>query len=174
MDFWQFIESHTNQPLSIESTSESIETALRELDESEVLAYCQAFYEAMDRAYTWDLWGVAYLINGGCGDDTFMDFRSSLVALGQEAFDRATSDADSLLEIQELDHSELFEEGLLYVGPTVYESMSDKQLSRAPSPDKPAGTEWSESREELMQRFPKAWAKYGWEENQETNLPVVP
>jgi len=164
MDFWQFIDSHTSRPFSIETTSESIETALRKLEESEVLAYCHAYSDAMDKAYTWDLWGIAYLFNGGCGDDSFMDFRSNLIALGREAFDRALSDPESLLDIQGLDHDELFEEGLLYVGPTVYESLSGKPSARKPAPDEPTGKEWSESREDLMVRYPKAWAKYGWEE----------
>jgi hypothetical protein len=33
----------------------------------------------MDRGYSWELRGAAYVINDGCGDDTFNDFRSSLI-----------------------------------------------------------------------------------------------
>jgi len=49
----------------------------------------------MDEAYTWELWGVAYLINGGCSDYSFMDFRGSLIAMGKEIFDKEISDAES-------------------------------------------------------------------------------
>ena len=38
-----------------------------------------------ERAYTWDLWGAAYVIEDGCSDDCFRDFRAYLISLGPHA-----------------------------------------------------------------------------------------
>lgn len=52
-----------------------------------------------DAAYRWPLWNAAYLIEGGCGDDGFLDFRDGLVLQGRTVFDRAVADPDSLAEL---------------------------------------------------------------------------
>ena len=40
------------------------------------------------------------MINGGCGDDGFMDFRDYLVSRGRKVFDRTLADPESLLDDQ--------------------------------------------------------------------------
>lgn len=174
MDFWKFIETHAVTAPSIEAACGALEAALQNLTEPEVLEYCQGFDAAMDKAYTWDLWGIAYLVNGGCSDDTFMDFRSCLVACGQNIFERAVADPESLLSIPQSNLSALFEEGILYVGPTVYESISGKTPQRRVSPSDPRGAPWDETREDLMRRFPKAWTQYGWEEQPAASIASPP
>jgi hypothetical protein len=37
----------------------------------EVVGYQQQFTAQLSRAYRWDLWGAAYLMEGGCSDDGF-------------------------------------------------------------------------------------------------------
>jgi len=46
-----------------------------------------------------DLWGAAYLINGGCSDDGFDYFRGWLIAQGREVFERTVADPDALAEL---------------------------------------------------------------------------
>jgi hypothetical protein len=54
-------------------------------------------YAALVReAATWDLYGAAYLIGGGCDDGGFEDFRFGLVAAGRDWYATALKDADSL------------------------------------------------------------------------------
>ncbi|MEV7233888.1 DUF4240 domain-containing protein [Streptomyces sp. NPDC051020] len=48
--------------------------------------------------YRWDVWAAAYLIGGGCSDDSFMDFRAGLIALGRDWYERAAACPDSLAE----------------------------------------------------------------------------
>ncbi|TYB52801.1 DUF4240 domain-containing protein, partial [Nonomuraea sp. PA05] len=49
-------------------------------------------------AHRADLWGAAYLINGGCSDDGFEYFRCWLVGQGREVYEAALDDPDSLAE----------------------------------------------------------------------------
>ncbi len=50
------------------------------------------------RAYRTDLWGAAYLVNGGCSDDGFQYFRWWLVLQGRAVYEAAIADPDSLAE----------------------------------------------------------------------------
>ena len=51
----------------------------------------------MDRAYRQELWGAAYLINGGCSDDGFVYFLGWLIAQGRDVYQAALPDPDSLV-----------------------------------------------------------------------------
>ena len=106
--------------------------------------------------------GVAYLIDGGCSDDAFMDFRASLIALGEVTWRAAVADADSLMDVPRVEREALFEEGFAYCGPTVHESLCGSAPPRVGSSrGDPVGEEWEESREALMSRFPRTWAEPG-------------
>jgi Protein of unknown function (DUF4240) len=54
-----------------------------------------------ERAYTWDLWGAAYVIEDGCSKDCFRDFRGYLISLGRRPYEAAVSDPDSLAPIMQ-------------------------------------------------------------------------
>jgi len=68
------------------------------LTADEVLAFGAVRDELVDEAYGWPLWGAAHLVEGGCGDDGFLDFRDGLVLAGRRAFERVTADPDSLAD----------------------------------------------------------------------------
>lgn len=128
----------------------------------------------MDEAYTWELWGIAYLANGGCSDDGCMDFRGSLIASGQSIFESALADAESLLALDETHLSEMFEEGFIYCGPVVYEELAGRQpQTDVKGKESPSGREWDESAQTLRQRFPRAWQRYSWAEPPATEQRVV-
>lgn len=77
---------------------EGLATALLALPTEEILDFEEQLAEAKHQAYRWEVWGAAYLINGGCSDDGFQDFRAWLVAQGRDTFRRAVADPDSLAE----------------------------------------------------------------------------
>lgn len=65
----------------------------------EIVAFDRTLGEVTATAYRYPLWNAAYLIEGGCGDDGFMDFRAGLVLQGRERFTRAVADPDSLADV---------------------------------------------------------------------------
>ncbi|MBG0830762.1 DUF4240 domain-containing protein [Planomonospora sp. ID67723] len=69
---------------------------LLELEPAEIIAFERIHIRLQDSAYRWPLWNAAQLIEGGCGDDGFMDFRTGLMLLGRTTFTRAVADPDSL------------------------------------------------------------------------------
>jgi hypothetical protein len=65
----------------------------------EIQAFETIHSELFDEAYLANLWNAAYVIWCGCSDDGFMDFRDWLIGRGQQAFQNALADPESLLDI---------------------------------------------------------------------------
>jgi Protein of unknown function (DUF4240) len=57
------------------------------------------------RAYTWDLWGAAHVIEDGCSDDCFHDFRAYLISLGRGPYEDALANPDSLASVAQDDET---------------------------------------------------------------------
>ncbi len=69
---------------------------LAALEPREIAAFALWAIDRQDCAYRYPLWNAARLIEGGCGDDGFMDFRDGLILLGGDTFGAAVRDPDSL------------------------------------------------------------------------------
>ena len=88
--FWALVgRVHGASDGSVERKCELLGRELRALPPAEVQSFMTHWGEFYYLAYDWGLWGAAYLIFGGCSDDSFMDFRSSLIFMGREIFERA-------------------------------------------------------------------------------------
>ena len=174
MDFWTIIERDSTKPFNVEAIAAKLESSLKKMPDSDVLEFCNEFDKKMNESYTWGLWGVAYLINGGCSDDSFMDFRSSLIASGRTVFETVISDPESLIALDKDHLLALFEEGFLYCGSSAYESLTGRQPERVVSPlESPTGQEWEETASSLRTGFPKVWEIYGWSEEPEEISPPI-
>jgi hypothetical protein len=118
----------------------------------------------MGRAYRWDLWGAAYIIQGGCSDDAFEYFRSTLISLGRDTFERAVADPDSLVELEAASTVDLYHEGFQYIASQVYRGKTgsdEAPPSNIRHPREPAGRQWEEEWDDLKKLCPRLWAKYG-------------
>ena len=69
---------------------------LERMEPGEILAFEQRWRIVDVAAYRWDIWAAAYLLNGGCDDECFDDFRAYLIGLGRKTYEEAIADADSL------------------------------------------------------------------------------
>ncbi|MFB9447064.1 DUF4240 domain-containing protein [Dactylosporangium vinaceum] len=72
---------------------------LRQLSPAEIVEFARLFSDVLDMAYLEPLWTAAGLIEGGCGDDGFRDFRAGLILQGRAAFSAAVDDPDSLADL---------------------------------------------------------------------------
>ncbi|KAJ8145293.1 hypothetical protein OY671_001626 [Metschnikowia pulcherrima] len=64
----------------------------------EMSAFVDVAGDVANDAYAWPVWGAAYLVEGGCSDDGFMDFRDGLVLAGRAVFERTSADPDTLAD----------------------------------------------------------------------------
>jgi hypothetical protein len=159
-EFWKLTDQiHTEANADMDRKCASLERELRKLGPEETTAWYNHYNALRHEAYTWDLWAVAYIYEGGCSDDMFLDFRSTLVSCGQAVFHQALSDPDSLEKV--FTGWDMFYEGYQYVAPELHESLTGHGISCPPfAPSSPAGTPWTD--EDLPQRFPRIFAAF-WE-----------
>jgi hypothetical protein len=77
-------------------------------------------------SYDWNLWGAAFLMNGGCSDDAFDYFRGWLVTQGRSVWERALRDPDTLAELGiDPDDAFLMCESMLLVGRAAFDEDAD-------------------------------------------------
>lgn len=102
------------------------------------------FVEYCFAAYSWDLWLVAWLCQGGmCSDDGFMDFRSWLISRGRATYGTALANADSLAdEMRQTDHPEF--ESFGYVPGQTYRALTGEDFPDFGfrHPKEPCGGDW--------------------------------
>ena len=79
--FWDIIEKAKQSSGSDpDKQADLLVAALTELSESEILAYQNIFHDLQDEAYIAELWEIAYIMGGGCGDSSRL--KSPLPKLG--------------------------------------------------------------------------------------------
>lgn len=140
---------------------------LRKLPPDEVSEFNRYFQLYRARAFHYDLWGAAYLVQGGCSDDAFDYFRAWLIAQGEEVFERVLNDPEQLIEfaLNEPDpHDVILEaEQMLYAAEDAWRAVTGKDELPDPGvehPASPQGEPWDE--EDLPQRLPLLFKKFGW------------
>ncbi|MBO3743116.1 DUF4240 domain-containing protein [Actinoplanes flavus] len=115
--FWELVDAaraSVEDPSDGDQVGARARQLLEELPLDEVAALARAEWELRARSYRVDLWGAAYLINGGCSDDGFEYFRGWLMAQGREVFERAVADPDTLAGVpgvgagQDLEAEDMF------------------------------------------------------------------
>jgi Protein of unknown function (DUF4240) len=156
-EFWRIIDQ-----CRVEDQDESIEALtehLSKLKPDAISAFDRHLDELMDQSYTWELWGAAYLINGGCSDDGFDYFRGWLILQGKTVYDNALKRPDSLAD---LDHMEDVEcEEIAYIASRVYESVTGKDLVRSRTSRPELGDGWDfDDEDEMRSRYPHLFAAY--------------
>lgn len=98
-EFWHVVETARSTATAAgEPFDAALVDTLAARPASDVLDFEDRFEEMTAAVYRWDVWAAAYLIGGGCSDDSFMDFRAGLVALGREWYEKAAAGPDDLAE----------------------------------------------------------------------------
>ena len=73
--FWKIVQrAHDLSGGDMDQKCDALRQLIAALSKDEALEFAQHFDAMMDKAYNWPLWGAAYVINGGCSDDTFCRF----------------------------------------------------------------------------------------------------
>lgn len=153
--FWDIIESGGQ---TVRDDPERQLAAVRErldgLSPAELIEFHSLFNRRLAEAYTWDLWGAAYLINGGCSDDGFAYFRAWLISRGASVYSAALRDPDSLAAAVDADRDDYEFEDLWGIAQEVYEDAAGEAMPDVPFawPAEPRGERWDFGDEEQRSR----------------------
>jgi Protein of unknown function (DUF4240) len=100
--FWKLIEAARRQVPDVTDSQAIAARAAALLSTypgQEIIAAGEALRTLLAESYRSPLWAAAYMINGGCSDDGFEDFRSWLIVQGHEVFERMIVDPDTLADL---------------------------------------------------------------------------
>lgn len=156
--FWSLVDAARNRAGDNEDARAPVlGAALAALPASEIQSFQRIYDGLILRANRWDLWGAAYLMMGGCSDDSFRYFRDWLISEGKTAYEGALADPDSLADYPARDEFEL--ENFGYAAMEAYAEQSDDELEREPDESgAPEGREWDP--DDLPVLLPRLAEKY--------------
>ncbi len=159
--FWEIVhKSFKKAKGDYENQLEALASALQKLSPLDILLFNNKFRQLRGLAYRWDIWGAAYIVNGGCGDDSFLDFRGWIIAQGKDFYNNTLTNPETLAAINN-ERIEVDWEGIGYIAPTVFEEKTGVKLPNGFIENQQIlGEEWDEEGDGLQRRFPKLWAKY--------------
>lgn len=157
-EFWQIIAQAKKNALQVEARPDTLRKLLLTHSAFAVQSLHEIYQKQSRLAYQWDLWAAVYIINDGCSDECFDFFRDWLISEGQETFEKALVDAQSLAELDKIELCELEELG--YVAGEVFSQLSGQPmpLEQFEHTVHPSGKPWDE--DSLERRYPKLTAKY--------------
>jgi hypothetical protein len=145
-EFWRLMaDARADSDNDTGRQSELLEQRVADLPSAQADEFKRIRHALDEGAYRWDIWGAAYVIEDGCSDDCFRDFRAYLISLGKGPYEAALRDPDSL-------------------APVVQDAeRGDWENADNPADDddadlsgNPRGEPWDdEHAEELVQRYPR-------------------
>src|SRR5262245_35675359 len=96
--FWDLI-AEANTKKGIAARKRLLTRSLSKLPPEEMVSFWATYCNLVIEAYSYNLWGAAYHINGGCSDDGFHDFCEWLVEQGRDVYESAVRDPDTLADV---------------------------------------------------------------------------
>ena len=151
--FWTIIKQAQGTDIA-----ENLKPILAKLPLKDIFSFGEILDGKIADLHRWDIWGIAYIVNGGCSDDGFEYFRCWVVAQGKEFYNKLATDPDDVFTDSDVSDCECEELG--YVAGKVYKQVSKQeipQISRKYVKD-PSGESWEE--DDLEELFPKTFAVY--------------
>jgi hypothetical protein len=163
MAFWQLI-ADTRRAAGNDTgrQSELLEERLTQLPAHAIVDFARIRRQLDQRAYTWSLWAAAAVIEDGCSDDCFRDFRAYLISLGPGPYRHALQDPDSLASVAQ-DAEQGNWENADNVAPDAYSSVTgeDCPLDDSDLSGRPRGTPFDENdHAALARRYPRLAARF--------------
>jgi Protein of unknown function (DUF4240) len=168
-NFWDLIDHSAALEANPDAQLADLRASLSDLSASQIADFERMFYETMRQSYSWDLWGAAFLANGGASDDGFEYFRFWLISKGRIVFHKVVASPDSLADLLAPGSGGDFEfEEFAYVARKAWQTKTGQDWKEMPvianiAYDKqPSGTAFTENPADLAKRYPKLWKRFGW------------
>jgi hypothetical protein len=165
--FWFAIEQSRTDASSAEAQAAKLRALLEEQSVEGIEEFDRLFRARMAEAYSWDLWGAAYVIHGGESDDGFEYFRAWLISKGRHCFEQALVDPESLAALVPADARGPLEfEGFASIASEVWAAKTGRDpaampVGETPASSSPSGRPFEEDEAALAKRYPRLWRRFG-------------
>lgn len=95
--FWNIIEKSLNNSKNQESQEKFLINELRKLPLEKIIGFRLRTDKLLYDTYNSEMWCAAYIMNGGCSDDSFEYFRCWLISRGKGTYQKAKGNPDTLI-----------------------------------------------------------------------------
>jgi hypothetical protein len=130
--FWELIE-HGLGKQSLGERLETLPERLALFKPAAIRKFDQILRHLDNAAYRTDVWALAYLLRGGCSDDSFDDFRGWLILQGRKVFE-ATLAAPDTFDVALYQGQSSGMNALLDAAPAAYELREGKSMKPIKGP----------------------------------------
>ena len=160
--FWSLVdETRRAAGHDTEQQTELLEGRLTRLSPDAIVEFAEIRRRLDREAYTWSMWGAATVIEDGCSDDCFRDFRGYVISLGRDAYEQALRNPDSLASVAHGPETGNWENAD-DVAPEAYSSLTGHDFPHDVSDlsGPPAGTPLDLESGQLLRLYPELAARF--------------
>jgi len=170
--FWAIMARAARLDADPAAHLDALRTELRTLTTDQIVSFEVAFRRYLNKAYTWNLWGAAHVIHGGCSDDGFEYFRRWLVSKGRDVYEAALADPDTLAQLNAQPGpfgTWEFEEIYSVANRAFTEKGGQGDVREYSEPEaglgrtEPSGEPFEDDEDHLARRYPNLWRRFGAE-----------
>ncbi len=163
--FWEIIDKSLKNSNDCDEQEIYLIKEISKLNKEDIIGFKLRLIELSNNIYTSHMWCAGYLMNGGCSDDAFEDFKNWVISKGKEVYYNAKNNPDTLEAIYNDDDYYEFE-SLSYVANDAFEKVTGKNIYDYLPTNIQSDIEfdWEEDEPETMEVIcPKIFEKSGWE-----------
>lgn len=180
-EFWNIVARGRRKAKgNMDRLEAAVRKELRSFPPEKLIAFERAFNRQLDRAYMWDLWAAAFLMQGGCSDDGFFYFRGWLVGQGHSAFVAATTNPDTLADFanpqddeEDMRRDECGDQ-FLYVAREVYREKTGEEMPTQEMKHELVGRQWEfHDDAEMARRLPRLAGMYNRPEDDDEDAEAA-
>ncbi len=150
--FWELIVQARKNKASNAKFIENISNKLIEFSAKEIKNFYKIFLGYFEKLNHWDVWAFAFIYRNGCGDDEFDYFKSWVISMGPDMYNKILKLNIDKNDFQNLDDPQL--EGFLYLPENIYESITYEEMPNLKIKKQQfPGKEWDEINLQIL--YPK-------------------
>lgn len=126
--YWDIIEKSLKNTFDQDQQEAFLINEIGKLTPKQMIGFRLRTDKLLYDIYNSEMWCAAYIMNGGCSDDSFEYFRNWVISRGKEAYYKAKENPDNLISEVNPD-AEMYDfEGFWYVALTAFENNTGKDL----------------------------------------------
>lgn len=155
--FWELIGLNREKSEDKFEFIENLSNQLENFKPTEIKRFARIFLSKYNELNRWEIWALAYIVRGGCGDDAFDYFKAWVISKGQKAFEDIKK--LNVFELKQYFNEDPQLEEMFHISENVYENKTNELMSPIRvKKQKITGKEWKE--ENLEKDFPEIWEMF--------------
>jgi hypothetical protein len=126
--YWQIVQESLNNSGTQDGQQEYLVRRIQKLNPKDIVGFRLRTDKLLYDTYNSEMWCAAYIMNGGCSDDSFEYFRNWVVSKGKDVYYMAKQNPDTLIEQVDKDAEYYDFEDFWYVALVAFKNKTGKDL----------------------------------------------